>query len=128
VGSGPPPAAQTDADAENPTRPRGRGDALLTWLLAAVAAGAFALAALFSGLAPASECGTPHAIHARMAAAPFLLFVAAGGYVFLRGGAALRLLLFAWMALVLAAYVWTLGLALPMAFEIEIGCAQAGRR
>ncbi|HZF94176.1 MAG TPA: hypothetical protein VEZ20_04795 [Allosphingosinicella sp.] len=100
----------------------------MNWCLAALAAGAFAFALLASSVAPASECSTPHSVHWHIAALPFLLFVAAGGYVFFWGGAAVRLLLFAWMCLVLAGYVAGLGLSLPIVYETEISCARQGMR
>jgi hypothetical protein len=111
-----------------PEQTRGCGHAVADWCLAALAAGAFAFAGLASSVGPASECSTPHAVHWHIAALPFLLFVAAGGYVFARGGAAVRLLLFAWICLVLAGYVAGLSMSLPMVYETEIGCAQDGAR
>lgn len=101
---------------------------VIRWFVAAGAVLAFAIAMLLWGLGPASECSTPHELHWWAGLVPFALFIAAGGYIVVRGTAAQRLLLFLASAAVIPLYMAALSVSLQLVIETEIGCAAQGHR
>lgn len=101
---------------------------VIQWLAASGAILALALAMLFWGLAPASECSTPHQIHFWGGLPVFGLFVATGCYVAARGTVTQRLLFFLASAAIIAVYVAVLSQSLSMVIQTEIGCAAEGLR
>jgi hypothetical protein len=101
---------------------------VIGWCAAAGAALAFAFAMFLWGVMPASECSTRHEVHVWAGLVPFAMFVAAGGYVVVRGTVGQRLLLFLASAAVIPLYVATLSVSLQLVFETEIDCAAQGYR
>lgn len=97
--------------------------AAVTWLATLGALAALGAAMLLWGLAPASECSTPHAIHWWLGLPAFAIFTAAGGYVAVRGHAMQRLLLLLASAAIVAGYVAILSESLPIVIRTEIDCA-----
>ncbi len=75
------------------------------------------------GLAPASECSTPHQVHWRLGLLPFALFVVAGGYTLMQGTVGQRLLLLAALAAVLPLYVFLLSESLQIVIATEVSCS-----
>ena len=98
------------------------------WLVALGAALAFATAMLLWGLAPASECSTPHQVRWGSGLPPFALFVIAGGYILVRGTVGQRLLLLVALAAVLPLYISVLSESLQIVITTEISCAARGLR
>lgn len=89
---------------------------------------ALALAGFIASIPPASECSTPHGVHAWAAAPSFAVFLVLGSYVVAIASIAQRLALFVMSALVIAGFVAGLALSLPMVFDTEISCAAHGER
>ena len=101
---------------------------VISWFVAIGALLVLAVAMLAWGLAPASECSTPHQIHWWGGLPAFAIFMLLGGYIAARGSLAQRLLLFLASGAVIAAYVGVLSLSLPMVIQTETGCAAVGRQ
>ena len=101
---------------------------LAGWPAVGIAALAFGFAMLLWGLAPASECGTPHEIRWPAGFLPFLVFLAAGSQTVVRGDVAQRLVLFVTVATTIAAYTWLLSRSVPMVIQTEISCAARAHR
>lgn len=84
---------------------------------------ALLLAMLLWGLAPASECGTPHEIRWWAGLLPFLVFLVIGIRIVGQGDPGRQMTLFLASAAVVATYTLVLSLSLPMVIATEISCA-----
>ena len=90
---------------------------------------ALAVAGLIASIPPASECSTPHDVHALAAAPFFAVFLVRGSYGVAVASIEQRLALFLTSALVIGGGgVAGLALSLPMVFDTEISCAAQGER